>query len=397
MNCPKCGTALAGRPTFCPQCGQQLPHKRRVRRCPSCEVRVAETAKTCLMCGAPLEERRTLLPSLPLVSLPILGALGIIIIVAAVWLLRPWESIQVVAYQTPTPTATFTPTPFPTSTPTSTSAPTPTATPTPEVFTYRVQRGDTLLSLAAKFNTTVEAIKSVNNLTDDKIQWGTDILIPLGPVETGEGGAPEPTETVVPTGGLETYVVQSGDTLITIAAMFGTTVQALMEANDISSPEALRAGQELIITRGTPTPAPTKTPTPTPTNTPGPAFSAPVLLGPPDGKKFGGGIGMDKSLTSEPEVPVLLNWMSEGLLGEGEWYMVSVRYVTGAGTAQQVTELTKATSYLVPLEMRPPPKALSHLFKWDVGVVKEIGTFPDGTPKVEPISPRSETRTFYWY
>lgn len=400
MNCPKCGAALGRRPSFCSQCGHRIPHKRRVRRCPACGVRVAETAKTCLMCGAPLEKARTLLPSFSLVSLlslPILGALGIFIIVAAVWLLRPWENVEIVAYQTPTPTATFTPTPFPTSTPTSTLTSTPTATPTPEVFTYRVQRGDTLLSLAAKFNTTVEAIKLVNNLTDDQIQWGVDILIPLGPVGTGEGGVPEPTETVLPTGGLEIYVVQSGDTLDAIAATFRTTVQALMEANNISSPEALRAGQELIIPRGTPTPVPTQTPTPTPTSTPGAAFSAPVLLGPPDGKKFGGELGTGLNLTSEPGVPVLLNWMSEGLLSEDEWYMVSVRYVAGAGTGQQVTELTKATSYLVPLEMRPPRDALSHLFQWDVGVVGKTGTFPDGTPRMEPISPRSETRTFYWY
>lgn len=400
MNCPKCGAALVGRPSFCSQCGHHLPHKRRARRCPSCGVRVAETAKTCLMCGMPLEKARTLLPSFSLVSLlslPILAALGIFIIVAAIWLLRPWESIEIVAYQTPTPTATFTLTPFPTSTPTSTPTPTPTATPTPEVFTYRVQRGDTLSSLAAKFNTTEEAIRLVNNLTGDLIQWGIDILIPIGPVGTGEGGVPEPTETVLPTGGLESYMVQSGDTLITIAAMFRTTVQALMEANNISRPETLRAGQELIIPRGTPTPVPTQPPTLAPTSTTGSVFSAPVVLGPPDGKKFGGELGMGLNLASEPGVPVLLNWMSEGLLGVDEWYMVSVRYVAGAGTAQQVTELTKATSYLVPLEMRPPKGALSHLFEWDVGLVKEIGAFPDGTPKVEPISPRSETRTFYWY
>jgi len=260
-----------------------------------------------------------------------------------------------------------------------------------------VQRGDTLEALAIRFDTTVEAIKLVNNLTGDEIQWGVDILIPLGPVGTGEVTVPEPTETVLPTGGLETYVVQSGDTLITIAAMYRTTVEALMEANEISSPEELRAGQELIIPRGTSTPTPNNTPTPTPTNTPGSAFSAPLLLGPPDGKKFGGGLGTGPSLASEPEGPVLLNWMAEGLLGEDEWYMVSVRYVAGAGTAQQVTELSKATSYLVPLEMRPLPSALSHLFEWDVGIVREIGTFPDGTPKVEPVSPRSETRTFYWY
>jgi len=323
-----------------------------------------------------------------------LTALGIFIIVGAVWLLRPWESIEIVAYHTPTPTATFTPTPFPSATPTPTATSTPTPTPTPQVTIYRVQRGDTLEALAIKFDTTVEAIMLVNNLTsDDVLQWGFDILIPIGPVGTGEGGGPEPTETVVPTGGLETYVVQPGDNLTFIAAMFRTTVEALMEGNEISSPEELQAGQELVIPGGGPTPVPTAIPTPTPTRTPESAFGAPVLLGPPDGHEFGGGVG----LTSEPEVPVLLNWMSEGLLSEDEWYMVNVRYVAGAETAQQVTELTQATSYLVPLEMRPPGDALSHLFEWDVGVVGETGTFPDGSPKVEPISPRSETRTFCWY
>ena len=399
MNCPKCGAALAGRPGFCPQCGYQLPRKRRVRRCPSCGVRVAQGATTCLMCGEPLEKARTLLSSFSfsLLLLPIFGALGIFIIVAAVWLLRPWESIEVVAYQTPTPTATFTSTPFATSTPTSILTLTPTATTTPEVFPYRVQRGDTLLSLAAKFNTTVEAIKAVNNLTSDKIQWGIDILIPLGPAGTGEGGVPEPTETVPPTGGLETYVVQSGDTLDAIAAMFRTTVQALMEANDISNPKELRAGQELIISGGMPTPTPTKTATPTPTETPESVLTAPVPLGPPDGEKFGREMWMDLGQSSDSGIPVLLNWMSERLLSEDEWYMVSVRYVTGAGTAQEVTELTKATSYLVPLEMRAAGEASSHLFEWDVWLVKETGTFADGTLKVEPISPRSETRAFYWY
>jgi LysM repeat protein len=43
-----------------------------------------------------------------------------------------------------------------------------------------------------------------------------------------------------------TYIVQSGDTLNAIAARFGTTVQAIMDANGLTSDEIL-IGQVLII------------------------------------------------------------------------------------------------------------------------------------------------------
>lgn len=43
------------------------------------------------------------------------------------------------------------------------------------------------------------------------------------------------------------YVVQEGDTLIAIAARFGTTVAALVEANGIADPSAIQPGMELVI------------------------------------------------------------------------------------------------------------------------------------------------------
>lgn len=47
--------------------------------------------------------------------------------------------------------------------------------------------------------------------------------------------------------GTETYVVRSGDTLSAIANRFDTTVEALVEANDIADPDAIDIGQELTI------------------------------------------------------------------------------------------------------------------------------------------------------
>jgi len=60
------------------------------------------------------------------------------------------------------------------------------------------------------------------------------------------------------------YVVQSGDTLLAIAAQFGVTAEAIQEANGIVDPRRLQIGQELIIPRPEENPEQPPTPTPTP-------------------------------------------------------------------------------------------------------------------------------------
>jgi LysM repeat protein len=49
------------------------------------------------------------------------------------------------------------------------------------------------------------------------------------------------------------YRVQAGDTLGAIAIKYGTSVQAIMDANNLSS-NLLHIGDELIIPLPTPTP-----------------------------------------------------------------------------------------------------------------------------------------------
>ena len=44
-----------------------------------------------------------------------------------------------------------------------------------------------------------------------------------------------------------TYFVQPGDTLSTIAARFGTTVEVLVAANGITQPDIVVTGQRLVI------------------------------------------------------------------------------------------------------------------------------------------------------
>ncbi len=394
MKCPNCGATFKGGRGRCPACGYRVEVKRLVRRCPECKARVAEGAKTCLMCGASLQEGRTFFPRISLSMVPpapLLGAVLGVLLLAGIWFTKPWRAIQIRTYNTPTPTLTSTATATATATSSPTPTPAPTATATPEVTTYIVRPGDTLSLIAAQFRVTVQAIMDANGLTDYVIQVGQELLIPV------ETGTPAPTAASEETASPEiteqpeqvTYVVQEGDTLSQIAERFNVPVEAIMGANDIANPDSLREGQELVV----PVPASsTETPgiggAPTPTVPSRLAYPAPLLLGPPDGTEY---------WEEDAELPILLNWLSLGLLADDEYYSVAVRYVGPDADEQEIVEFTKANSYHVPSEVRPPPEAESRLFEWDVRVVRLVGTGAEGVPEVVPIGRRSETRILYWY
>jgi len=132
-------------------------------------------------------------------------------------------------------------TPLPTSAPTTAGA---AASPTPATASggetiYTVALGDTLTSLAARFNTTVAAISSLNNISrPDQITAGMKLRIPAG------GGAGATTGQ-----GVE-YIVQAGDNMGSIAVKFDVTVEAILKANNLSNPDFVYAGQKLIIPKG---------------------------------------------------------------------------------------------------------------------------------------------------
>ncbi len=118
---------------------------------------------------------------------------------------------------------------------------TPPPTPPPTANTYIVRSGDTLYSIANKFNTTVTALKALNNLTTNTLTIGQILNLPTT-------GTPPPTTS--------TYTVRSGDTLYSIANRFNTTVTTLKALNNLTT-NTLTIGQILNLpTTGT-TPPPT--------------------------------------------------------------------------------------------------------------------------------------------
>jgi LysM repeat protein len=80
------------------------------------------------------------------------------------------------------------------------------------------------------------------------------LLMPVGTLPVGaqeptptDEPAPPPIEEEATAQAETTYIVQDGDTLESIAEMFGVTVEAIMEANGLVSPEDIEVGQELVI------------------------------------------------------------------------------------------------------------------------------------------------------
>lgn len=105
-------------------------------------------------------------------------------------------------------------------------------------LTYNVQSGDTLYSIALKYNTTPVAIMRKNNLINNLLTVGQTLIIPNDIESTGNNQEQTDTEN--------TYIVQKGDSLYSISRKFGITIDALKNNNNIVD-NTLIVGQVLKI------------------------------------------------------------------------------------------------------------------------------------------------------
>ena len=98
--------------------------------------------------------------------------------------------------------------------------------------TYKVIKGDTLYSIANKFKVSVDNLKLINNLKNNTLTIGQVLKIPNSTINQDISKS--------------TYIVKSGDTLYSIAKTYNTSVDEIKKINNLQS-NNLSINETLIL------------------------------------------------------------------------------------------------------------------------------------------------------
>jgi membrane-bound lytic murein transglycosylase D len=141
------------------------------------------------------------------------------------------------------------------------------APPAPSKTTHRVRRGETLTTIARRYDVEVNEIRHANDLRGSVIQLGQVLVIPKPGMAADALPAgtlvadtrpeiaaqlPERQPATAPAAKKSStiHVVKPGDTLYGVARRYGVTIPALAAANDMNSKSHLTAGDRLEVPGG---------------------------------------------------------------------------------------------------------------------------------------------------
>ena len=93
-----------------------------------------------------------------------------------------------------------------------------------DVDFYTVKKGDSLYSIAQKYNTTVSELVALNDLTSNTLQIGQILKINGNTTEIDEDVVDNNTD----------YIVKKGDTLYSIALKYGVSVDDIKNSNNLT-------------------------------------------------------------------------------------------------------------------------------------------------------------------
>lgn len=259
-------------------------------------------------------------------------------------------------------------------------------------YVYVIQEQDTLSFILPKqpwgyppFDPGVlAAVVELNNLVNENIlpPPGSELLIPRRtPTPIPEGADATATSdanlgtgtrignVTLPQGAVvDCYTVVEGDYIIGIASEFNTTLETLSQLNQnlnwfgcqfdqySGGPgcgPSLTVGMCVYVPLPSPTPVPSPTPSGNETATPTPTFVPARGFYPPEG-------------AIAPPRSFMLEWVSVGILGTNDVYLIEVQDMTLGTQSLQVTRNTsiRLPDSLIPSDGRP------HDFQWRVSVAQ---------------------------
>lgn len=126
---------------------------------------------------------------------------------------------------------------------------TPKATnPVAKTTTHTVQAGDSLTSVARKYNTTVQDVAALNGLSvTDGILIGQKLKVPANIKAVATTPKTETATARPASNSTVKYTIASGDSLTSVAAKYNVSIEALAAANNMSTDAGLIRGKTLVI------------------------------------------------------------------------------------------------------------------------------------------------------
>ncbi len=119
---------------------------------------------------------------------------------------------------------------------------------------YKVRTGDSLISIAKKFHTSVKSLKKANSLRGNMIRAGKSLMIPTAlkaPSHYAQSTRERTKRTQSRSAGKNkhriVHVVRSGDSFWKIAQHYGVRVSSLAKWNAMAPKDTLQVGQELVV------------------------------------------------------------------------------------------------------------------------------------------------------
>jgi LysM repeat protein len=245
------------------------------------------------------------------------------------------------------------------------------------VIRHRVQEGETLVSIATLYGVSVEDIQAANNLSDALIRAGDELIVPVAIPASAEASGSTVESRFE-------YTVQPGDTIISIANRFGSTVEEIVIVNSLTANDFIRPGDVLMIpVREVPAEVLASSEN-APAEAPGTGavYAEPRPIGPANEETF--------TATD----PVLLRWVSVDVLAPNEWYVLLIYPISGpARTFPSIG--TKTTSYNLDTSVAPTTGEAA-TYAWQVSVVRVLPG-ANNQYALEAASPPSELRSFTWH
>lgn len=117
---------------------------------------------------------------------------------------------------------------------------------------HKIVSGDTLITIANRYHTTVEVLKQVNELRGHHIRAGQHLIVPVA-AKSAEHYTLSANQRLLKTQQTQrgshkhVHTVQAGDTLWELSRRFGASTQQIASWNGISPRDTIRPGQSLVI------------------------------------------------------------------------------------------------------------------------------------------------------